>query len=170
MGIEIYILSPHNMIIFYQKDTQHMARYKPNTNSLTIAHYILLFLVTILCICIIAWTIIYRHNAHPQNNITMSATHISASDPCVTRVTQHIKKIWSYDSASIPDKYWKIAEDYINAPIESKFYGICYDVAFVCRVGQLRRDCDPCAVPTARQIAQDQQIADTIYEKCNMGK
>ena len=59
-----------------------------------------------------------------------------------------------------------IAIEYLNEPILNRTYGICQDVAFVCHPGQTRRECDPCAVPSARAIAKQQQIADMIKTNC----
>lgn len=169
MGIENYILSPHPMVKFRLKPKERntMApRFKPNTNTYTIAHYILLFLVIGLCICIAAWIMISRHNQSPQNNITPTITHISNKSPCIRRTIDTIEQMWRYDPKSVPQKYWNIAIEYLNEPMLNRTYGICQDVAFVCYPGQTRRECDPCAVPSARAIAKQQQIADMIKTNC----
>lgn len=141
-------------------------KFKINTTSFTIAHYILLFLVTGLCIVVIAWIMISRHNNAPQNNITPNITHVHGNDPCVRRVIDTIDKMWEYDPKSIPDKYWNIALEYMNTPITTTTYGICQDVAFTCKPGQIRRECDPCAVPSAREYAKQMQIADMLETNC----
>ena len=138
-------------------------KFKTNTSSFTIAHYILLFLVTGICIAIIAWIMINRTNNNPSNNITTE--HIKYS-PCVQRTINTVEQMWAYDPKLIPNKYWKIAMDYLNEPIRTRTYGICQDVAYTCNVGQLRRDCDPCAVPSARQYAREFHIADMIKQNC----
>lgn len=141
-------------------------KFKTNTNSFTIAHYILLFLVVIICIGIISWVIIKRHNNTPQNNITPTITHAKNTDPCVQRATDTVAQMWAYNPRLIPQKYWQIASDYINETITTRTYGICQDIAFTCRPGQKRIDCDPCAVPSARAYAQDMQTADIISKDC----
>ena len=143
-----------------------MARHNPNTTPFTIAHYILLFLVTVICICIIAWVIIKRTNSDPRNNITPTITHISGHDSCTKRATNIVMKMWAYDPKSVPARYWQIATDYMNEKITARTYEICQDVAFTCRIGERRRDCDPCAVPSARAYAQSIQIADLIPQIC----
>ena len=143
-----------------------MAKFKTNTNSFTIAHYILLFLVTGLCICIIAWIFISRNNANTTNNVSQNVIHVNSGEPCIKRTIDTIEKMWEYDPKSVPQKYWDIAIEYLNAPIYATTYGICQDVAFVCHTGQIRRDCDPCAVPSARAFAQQQQITDMIQQNC----
>ena len=144
-----------------------MAKFKTNTNSFTIAHYILLFLVTITCIGIIAWVIITNNNPTPTNNVTQTITHVQHTDPCVQRTINTVAQMWAYDPKSVPQKYWNLAMDYMNQTITTNTYGICQDVAFKCRVGQIRRDCDPCAVPSARAYAQDIHTADMIAANCN---
>jgi len=141
-----------------------MAKFKVNTNSLTIAHYILLFLVTGLCIAIIAWVLISRNNSHPQNDVTL--THIKNSDPCVQRTIETVKKLWEFNPRAVPQKYWDIAMNYMNQTITENTYGICQDVAFTCHRGQIRRDCDPCAVPSARTYAMAVHTADMIQSNC----
>ena len=138
-------------------------RFKTNTNPFTISHYILLFLVIILCTCIIGWVIIHR--PHPHNPPTI--THIQGYTPCVQRTTATIEKMWKFSPELVPQKYWSIAMQYLNQPITSRTYGICMDVAFTCRPGQILRDCDPCAVPSARAYAQSIHTADMISANCS---
>ena len=142
-------------------------KFKTNTNTYTIAHYLLLFLVIGLCICIAAWIMITRHNNNPINNVTPTITHISSTLPCVKRTVDTVEQMWRYDPKSVPQKYWNIAIEYLNEPITAHTYGLCQDVAFVCHTGQIRRECDPCAVPSARAFAKQQQIADMIKMNCS---
>ncbi len=144
-----------------------MAKFKTNTNSFTIAHYILLFLVVILCISIIAWVMIARNQTAPQNNVQQNILHTTGATPCVKRAIKTVENMWENDPRSVPEKYWNIAIEYINEPISVRTYGLCQDVAFVCNPGQLRRNCDPCAVPNARAYAKSIQISDVIENNCN---
>ncbi len=138
------------------KKTQH------NTSAFTIAHYILLFLVTGLCISIIAWIMISRNN----NQSPQTIIHIKNTDPCVQRINEIVTKMWAFNPDAIPQKYWKIANDYLNQTITTRTYGICEDVAYTCHVGQTMRDCNPCAVPAARDHAMQIQISDLIQGNC----
>ena len=140
--------------------------YKVNTNTFSIAHYILLFLVTILCIGIISWVMIRRNNPAPQNNIQTIDTYAHQTDPCVHRITNTVAKMWAYNPDMIPERYWDIAMQYLDETITTRTYGLCQDVAFTCLPGQRRRDCDPCAVPSARAYAQARQTADLIQQHC----
>lgn len=145
---------------------QPTKKFKQNTNAFTIAHYILLFLVTGLCISIIAWIIITRHNNTPKNNISQNIIHIKNTDPCVQRINEIVTKMWAFNPNAIPQKYWDIANNYLNQTITTRTYGLCQDVAFVCHKGQIMRDCNPCAVPAARDYAIKIQISDLIRGNC----
>jgi hypothetical protein len=147
-----------------------MPKFKTNISSFTISHYILLFLVTIICIGVIAWVLIHRTNTHPQNNIEIPITHIRGNTPCVQRTIATVNQMWRYDPKMVPQKYWEIAMRYMNQPITQETYGICQDIGYICHPGQTRRDCDPCAVPAARQYAQNIHIADMLSENCNEEK
>ena len=149
---------------------QNKYKFKTNTSSFTIAHYILLFLITALCMIVIAWIMITRNNNAPHNNVIQNITHVHGNDPCVKRVIETVDKMWEYDPKSIPDKYWNIALEYMNAPITTTTYGICQDVAFTCHPAQIRRDCDPCAVPNAREYAKQMQIADMLNQNCQQSE
>ncbi len=136
------------------------------TNSFTIAHYILLFFVVGLCIGIAAWIMITTRNANPKNNIE-SVTHISNDDPCVQNIMNSVSQMWAYNPGAVPQKYWRIASEYADEQIVTRIQGHCNNVAFTCRPGQIRRDCDPCAVGGGRQMAIDQHIADMVKINCN---
>ena len=141
-------------------------KFTHNTNAFSIAHYILLFLVVGLCISIIAWIMITRNNNNPANNISQNIIQIRETDPCVARTRKTVAQMWAYDPRAVPQKYWEIATQYLNQAIQTPTYGICQDVAFTCHVGQLRRDCDPCAVPSARAYAMEIHTADLIRTNC----
>ena len=143
-----------------------MAKFKINTNSFTIAHYILLFLVTGICIAVIAWIMISRHNTNPTNNVSENIIHTTGNSPCAKRTIETVEKLWAYNPNAVPQKYWNIAIDYMNQPITKKTYGVCQDVAYTCHVGQIIRDCDPCAVPSARAYAKSIHIADLLKTNC----
>lgn len=144
-----------------------MARFNNHTTPFTIAHYILMFLVCIVCIGIIAWIMISRNNATPINNIQLNISHINQNMPCIQRTTETVKQMWKYDPKMIPQKYWDIAMKYMNEIYTTRTFGICNDIGYVCNPGQTRRDCDPCAVPSARKYAQNIHLNDMIIENCS---
>ncbi len=141
-------------------------KFNTNTSAFSIAHYILLFLVVGLCIGVVAWVMIKNNNPVPENNVTPTVVYMKNTDPCVQRVQDLVARMWAYDPDMVPQKYWDIATDYLNQTITTRTYGVCQDVAFVCRVGQVRSDCDPCAVPSARDYARSIHVADMIKQNC----
>lgn len=145
---------------------QHNKTFKYNTNAFTIAHYMLLFLVTGLCISIIAWIMITRNNDAPENNVSQNIIHIKNTDPCVQRINDIVTRMWTFNPRAVPEKYWVIATEYLNAHITTHTSGLCQDIAFTCRVGQIRIDCDPCAVPAARAYAMNIHKNDLIQANC----
>ena len=137
LGIRNCISTPPNMITsaLRTKGPPMAKEYKVNTNTFSIAHYILLFLVTILCIGIISWVMIRRNNPAPQNNIQTIGTYAHQTDPCVHRITNTVAKMWAYTPDMIPERYWDIAMQYLDETITTRTYGLCQDVAFTCRPG-----------------------------------
>lgn len=141
------------------------------TTSFTISQYILLFAIAAFCIGIVAWTMISA-NRRPTNTTgddtspQLAVTHIKYDTPCAKAIANQVAQTWAYTPDKIPMQYMTIASEYADQIISTRITGDCNDTAFTCRSGQVRRDCDPCAVGTALQIAQDQQIADLIQQQC----
>ncbi len=137
------------------------------TTSFRISRYILLILVIILCTGIIAWTLVSKRQNHQNNAPVDNVIRITNTDPCVQDVTNKISQLWAYSPDDIPMKYLNMINEYINERITAKITGYCNDIKFTCKTGQLRKDCDPCALGSAKQFAMDQQIVDTVAQKCN---
>ena len=137
------------------------------TTSFKISRYILLVLVLVLCIGIIAWTIVTRNKPSQESNAPVdNVIRITNSDSCVQEVTNTISRLWAYDADKVPQKYVDMINTYANERITTRTTGYCNDIKFTCKAGQLRKDCDPCAIGSARQFAMDQQIVDTIAKEC----
>ncbi len=135
-------------------------------NTFTIAHYILLFLVVVLCIGIVAWTLTRSGKsvaATDDANVIRVTENIS---PCAQKIKNQVSQIWAYNPELIPQKYLDIANEYVNSRVDDRIRGECNNVKFTCRRGDIRRDCDPCAVGAARQIAMERQISDMTAEYC----
>ena len=162
MGIQNHIFFTHQVLKFKQTGTIMKKTFKQNTTPFTIAHYILLVIVILLCTSIIAWITITNHNTKKNKDIPTDKN----TPPCIQRITNTVGQMWAFNPQSVPEKYWNIAIEYLNQPIKTRTYGICQDVAFVCNVGQIRRDCDPCAVPDARAYAMGIHIDDLIRTNC----
>lgn len=137
------------------------------TNSFKISRYILLALVLVLCIGIITWTLINHHNATKANDSTVeNVIRITNNNPCVQQVNNTISQLWAYDFNNVPQKYKDMINAYLNETIPSRINGMCNNTKFVCRAGQIRGDCDPCAAGSAKQFAMEKHISDTIAEQC----
>ena len=133
--------------------------------SFKIARYILMILVIILCVGIISWILFSpsdkNDNAHVDNVIRITNT-----DPCVQKVNNSIAQLWAYNMNDVPQKYIDMIDSYLNEKIATKTTGYCNDTKFTCKPGQARKDCDPCALGSAKQFAMDQQIVDMISTEC----
>lgn len=135
------------------------------TNSFTIAHYILLFLVVALCIGIVAWSIISSRNVARADS-AKPVIQVSNIDPCTQEVMNNVAQMWAYNPGAVPEKYQQMASDYADEEITARIRGNCNGVKFTCRPGQIRRDCDPCALGGGRQIAMDAHTADVVRAMC----
>ncbi len=138
----------------------------PNTNSFSIAQYILLFLVVIGCIALVTWTLISTSHKMTSPSPEPTAPQISNDDPCTQHVRNIVSQAWLYAPDLIPIKYVDIAHEYMNAQIIKQESGLCSDRKYTCRRGQIRRDCNPCAAYDAQQFAIDTQVADIATEHC----
>jgi len=135
-------------------------------NTFTIAHYILLFFVVVFCIGIVAWTLTHSDKsvaATDNTNIIRVTENIS---PCAQEIKNRVSQIWAYNPELIPQQYLDIANNYVNSRVDDKIRGECNNVKFTCRRGEIRRDCDPCAMGAARQMAMDRQISDMTAQYC----
>lgn len=137
---------------------------KNQTNSYKIARYILLGAIILVCGGVIIWTMIGAHRDMDAEEKV--SRQVAKYTPCQQNVINAVSQVWAYSPQSVPQKYLDIADNYANETITVRTDGACNDIRFVCRVGQIRRDCDPCAVATGRQIAMQQQISDMMVASC----
>lgn len=135
--------------------------------SFKTAQYILLFFIVIICIWLAAWLVISASREKSQTPDTVNVIHITNNDPCAKRVNNYVSRLWAYTPENIPEKYLIMANEYANEKITTKTKGACNNIKFTCRAGQIRKDCDPCAINFGRQFAMEQQISDTISQECN---
>lgn len=134
------------------------------TSAFTVAHYILLFMVTVVCISVVTWLILERHKTQRANSTNI--TYIMNNDACVQQTRDAVSRMWAYNQELIPARYKTMADTYANNAVLTRVTGYCNDVAFTCRAGQLRRTCDPCAVSAGRMRAMETHIADMIRANC----
>lgn len=137
-------------------------------NTFTIAHYILLFFVVVLCIGIVAWTLARSSKSVAADTGSTNVIRVTENlSPCAQQIKNQVSQIWAYTPELIPSAYLNIADEYVNERITEKTRGECNNVKFTCRQGDVRRDCDPCALGTARQMAMERQISDMVQQMCD---
>lgn len=142
------------------------------TNSFSIAHYILLICMVVLCGGVVAYAIIHDTGRHDENIVPMpmltqpAVPVATQTDTCVQTVTNAVAQMWAYNPDVIPVKYKDIAMAYYTGPVNTTIHGECNGVRFVCRAGVRRADCDPCAAGGARDYAISLQTRDMIKKHC----
>ncbi|MDE6477927.1 MAG: hypothetical protein K2L95_01125 [Alphaproteobacteria bacterium] len=146
------------------------------TTSFSIARYILFFILGILGIGIGVWILTAdRRIAYDtpaptttqmMGNIDTAIAERIARDPCARDVADAVARMWAYTPDNVPAPYKELAQNYANETLPVAIHGNCNDVQFECQSGDIRRNCDPCAVSTGRMFAQSRQIADWISEQC----
>lgn len=141
------------------------------TNSFSIAHYILLICMVVLCGGVVAYAIIHDTGRHDDVLAMPMPTRPAAPaatqpDTCAQTVTNAVAQMWAYNPDVIPVKYKDIAMAYYTGPVNTTIRGECNGVRFVCRAGVRRADCDPCAAGGARDYAISLQTRDMIKKHC----
>ena len=136
-------------------------------NTFTIAHYIFLFFVVVFCIGIVAWTLTRSGKSVAADTNNDNVIRVTQNiSPCAQKIINQVSQIWAYNPELIPSEYLDMANEYVNSPVAARTRGECNNVKFTCRAGDVRRDCDPCALGTARQMAMERQIADMTAQYC----
>ncbi|MDE5615739.1 MAG: hypothetical protein K2I81_02825 [Alphaproteobacteria bacterium] len=140
------------------------------TNSFSIAHYILLISMVVLCGGVVAYAIIHDTGRYedilPTEHAQSTAGAAQEQDTCAQTVTNAVAQMWAYNPDVIPEKYKNIAMAYFTAPMETTVSGECNGARFVCRQGARRADCNPCAASEARDFAIAVQTRDMIKKHC----
>ncbi|MCL1902667.1 MAG: carboxypeptidase-like regulatory domain-containing protein, partial [Alphaproteobacteria bacterium] len=86
---------------------------------------------------------------------------------CEIDVSSEIFRMWSFDKDKVPEKYKQMVEAYLNEAVTVASKGTCVPGGpFQCNVGDIRKDCSPCARISGEQRAQTQHQKDAIQEKC----
>ena len=144
-------------------------KYQNQTTSYSIAHYILIFMLVCIGIVLVAWLLIaagYRYQAQQAISDDNVIVMPNETTPCAQSVMNQVAQVWAYDPNKVPQKYWEMAVDYLNGTVDTWTEGSCNDIRFICNPGQVRRDCDPCAVSTAMSMAMQAHTNDMIAKKC----
>ena len=147
------------------------------TTSYSVAHYILIFLLICLGVVVVGWLLIaagYRNYEQQladdpvveetvETTTTTTATTLS---PCAQKVMNEVAQMWAYSQNDVPQKYWDMAVEYLNSPVSSWTEGTCNDIRYICNPGQIRRECDPCAVSNAMSRAMEAHTRDLKAKNC----
>ncbi len=145
------------------------------TTSFSIARYILFFILGLLGIGFGGWILTADRRAAYDTppsptktvaNIDNAIADRIARDPCARDVADAVARMWAYTPDNVPTPYKEMAQEYANETLQVSVQGNCNDIQFKCHSGDVRRNCDPCAVTTGRLFAQSQQTADWIEEQC----
>lgn len=134
---------------------------RDSTNSYNIAHIILLSIVVVVGIWFIIWAIISM--SHADEKIAETA-----NEPCIQTAINTVAIIWLDKPEQIPQKYLDMMTEKANRTVDVKTRGNCNGTPFVCEMGAIRSECDPCAILLARQDAINQHTVDLIEEKCSI--
>ena len=131
-------------------------------SAFSISHYILLFIVSTLCTVSVVWVLIAANNQEAAIHDNMLRTEKS----CQRAAADEVTALWNKNPQDIPQKYIVLENNYANRIVPVRTTGTCNGTKFVCKMGQSRINCDPCAKNSARKRAMFQHISDTIDEVC----
>lgn len=138
----------------------------PKTPSaFSIAHYILLFIVSTLCTISVVWVLIAANNR--EASIHDQITNNNPDDKSCQRATADaITLLWQDNPQDIPPKYLQMESEYANRIVMVRTKGSCNGTKFVCKMGEKRSSCDPCALNSAKKRAMFHHISDAIDKMC----
>lgn len=135
-------------------------------SAFSISHYVLLFIVSTLCTVSVVWVLIAANNRESAINDNISRAKNNAEKSCQRAAADNITLLWEKNPKDIPQKYITLENNYANRIVSVRTTGTCNGVKFVCKMGEPRLACDPCAQNSARKRAMFQHISDTIDEVC----
>ena len=140
-----------------------MSDYSDTPSAFSIAHYVLLFLVSTLCTISVVWVLIAANNResalHDKINTTSTKT-------CQRQAADSITHMWNTNQKQIPQQYILMETNYANRIVPVRTTGTCNGEKFICKMGDVRAMCDPCAKNSAKKRAMFQHISDVIDEMC----
>ena len=134
-------------------------------SAFSISHYVLLFIVSTLCTISVVWVLIAANNreAAIHDNILK---YENGSKTCQRETADKINDMWKSNYDTIPQRYKVMENNYANRVVSIRTTGSCNGKKFICPMGQLRSQCDPCAKSSARKRAVFQHISDSIDQNC----
>ena len=132
-------------------------------SAFSISHYVLLFIVSTLCTVSVVWVLIAANNRESAINNNIKA---STDKSCQRATADAITLLWEQKPQDIPEKYIAMEQSYANRTVAVRTTGTCNGEKFICKMGQIRSACDPCALNSAKKRAMFQHISDMIDKAC----
>lgn len=136
---------------------------KIQTDSYTIAHYVLLFLVIVVVVWFAIWAI-----RSTRGEAVAGDTKNAGAPSCVQQTIDSVAQMWINNSDKIPPEYTEMMTNHANRIVNVKTRGNCNGESFICEMGAVRSTCDPCAFAIARQMAIDKHTSDMVLKNCNV--
>lgn len=141
------------------------------TNSFSIAHYILLIGMIVVCGWVVAYAVVHDTGGAvidipAASDSAPAVDNNSSVSECRQTVTNAVAQMWAYNPDVVPVKYKDIAMAYYTGPVNPAFRGECNGVTFACPAGTPRMDCDPCAAGNAREYAMGIHTRDMLAKHC----
>lgn len=134
-------------------------------SAFSVAHYVLLFLVSTFCTVAVVWILIAANNREAALNDKF-IHNPNTTKACQRQTADTITDIWENRPNDIPKQYILIEKNYANRIVPVRTTGICNGQKFICRMGDIRSTCDPCAKNSAKKRAMFQHISDAIDKAC----
>lgn len=135
-------------------------------SAFSVSHYVLLFIVSTLCTISVVWILIAANNRESAINDNIIAAQKRNEKSCQRATADAITLLWNEKPQDIPPQYIAMEQDYANRTVEVRTTGTCNGEKFICKMGQIRSVCDPCAKNAARKRAMFQHISDMIDKAC----
>lgn len=135
-------------------------------SAFSVAHYMLLFIVATLCTVLVVWVLITANNREASINDKITMQHTRSNKICQRTTADKTTAIWQNRPHEIPKHYLEMEQNYANRIVPVRTTGNCNGQKFVCKMGEVRSSCDPCAKNSARKRAMFQHISDSIDQTC----
>jgi len=140
-----------------------MPDYKNTPSAFSVAHYVLLFVVSCACTISVVWVLIATTN---KETALRHKLNTETTKTCQRNAADKITHIWHNTPEQIPLAYTTLENNYANRIVPVRTTGTCNGKKFICKMGDIRSDCDPCAQNSAKKRAMFQHISDVIDEMC----
>lgn len=131
-------------------------------SAFSVAHYVLLFLVSTACTVSVVWVLIAANNRESALNDRTKPN----DKTCQRTVADTVTDMWEHTPDKIPPQYVSLIDSYANRIVMVRTTGTCNGKKFICPMHTKRIECDPCAYNAANKRAMFQHISDEIDRIC----